>query len=101
MPKRILPDEAEIPICEPLIVPDLIFDEIKVQSGRHVLKLIGVVTAPSFGRESAERRIVARFAVPLDVARTLWADLAEALREEGGYGDRRPRSRQRNFEIGR
>ena len=37
----------------------------------------------------AERRIVARFTVPIDVAREIWADLADALREEGDYGDRR------------
>jgi hypothetical protein len=48
------------------------------------------VTVPSIGRESAERRIVARLSVPIDAARTLWADLADALREEGGYGERRP-----------
>jgi len=28
--------------------------------------------------------------MPIDAARTLWADLADALREEGGYGERRP-----------
>jgi hypothetical protein len=26
---------------------------------------------------------------PIDAARTLWADLADAQREEGGYGKRR------------
>ena len=51
--------------------------------------------------EAPERRIVARLAMPLDAARTLWADLADALREEGGYGDRRaPRSQRRNSVTG-
>ena len=30
-----------------------------------------------------------RLGVPIDAARVIWADLADALREEGGYGDRR------------
>jgi hypothetical protein len=40
--------------------------------------------------EAPERRIVVRLSLPIDVARTIWADLADALREQGGYGDRRP-----------
>lgn len=94
MLKRLFPDEAEALISEPLIVPDLILDEIEVRGGRHVLKLIGIVTIPSIGRESAERRVVARLSVPIDAARTLRADLADALREEGGYGKRRPEGRR-------
>jgi hypothetical protein len=91
MLKRLFPEDAETPISEPLIVQDLIMDEIEVRGGRHVVKLIGIVTVPSIGRDQpAERRIVARFTVPIDAARALWADLADALREEGGYGDRRP-----------
>ena len=35
------------------------------------------------------------------VAREIWADLADALREEGGYGDDAPRSRRRNSAIRR
>ena len=94
--------EAPIaPISEPLIVPDLILDEIEVRGGRHVLKLIGKVTVPSIGRESAERRIVARFTVPIDAARALWTDLADALREEGGYGIGALKSPRRNSAIGR
>ena len=88
---RLAPPDAEVPISEPLIIPDLILDGIEVRGGRHVVKLIGIVTTPSLGRDQpAERRIVARFTVPIDAARTLWADLADALREHGGYGDRRP-----------
>jgi hypothetical protein len=44
---------------------------------------------PAIGRESAERRIVARYSVPIDVAREMWAGLGDELREERDYGDRR------------
>ena len=91
MLKRLLPEPEVPPLIDPLIVPDLILDGIEVRGGRHVLKLIGIVTAPSIGRDqTTERRIVARFTVPIDAARALWADLADELREQGGYGDRRP-----------
>ena len=100
MLKRLFPDDAEVPISEPLIVGDSILDQIEVRGGRHVVKLIGIVTVPSIGRESAERRIVARFTVPIDAARALWADLADALGEEGGYGDRRPEVAAAQFRDG-
>jgi len=44
---------------------------------------------PTGKLDPAERRIVVRLGVPIDAARVIWADLADALREEGGYGDRR------------
>ena len=91
MLKRLLCPDADAPVTEPLIVPDIVLDGIEVRGGRHVVKLIGVVTIPSIGRDQpTERRIVARFTVPIDAARALWADLADELREQGGYGDRRP-----------
>jgi hypothetical protein len=91
MLKRFLCPDAEAPVTEPLIVPDIVLDGIEVRGGRHVVKLIGIVTTPSIGRDQpTERRIVARFTVPIDAARALWADLADELREQGGYGDRRP-----------
>ena len=37
-----------------------------------------------------ERRVVSRLAMSIDAAREIWADLADALGEKGGYGERRP-----------
>jgi hypothetical protein len=91
MLKRLFPEPEVPPLTEPLIAVDTILDGIEVLGGRHIIKLVGHVAIPSMGRDlPAERRVVSRISLPLDVARTLWADLADALREEGGYGDRRP-----------
>jgi hypothetical protein len=54
------------------------------------VRFVGWTLAKTRKLEPAERRIVVRLAMPIDAARALWADLADALREEGGYGDRRP-----------
>ena len=53
------------------------------------MRFVGWTLAKLIGNE-LERRIVVRLAMPIDAAREIWADLADALREEGGYGDRRP-----------
>jgi hypothetical protein len=53
------------------------------------VRFVGWTLAKLIGNE-LERRIVVRLAMPIDAAREIWADLADALREEGGYGDRRP-----------
>ena len=53
------------------------------------MRFVGWTLAKT-GHDPVERRVVARLAMSIDAARALWADLADALREEGGYGDRRP-----------
>jgi hypothetical protein len=86
---RFAEPELEVPpLNEPLIVQDLLLDGIHLRAGRHIVKFVGFATTLGIG-EPAERRIVSRFSVPLDVARVMWADLSDALGEEGGYGDRR------------
>ena len=52
------------------------------------MRFVGWTLAKT-GHDPAERRVVARLAVSIDAAREIWADLADALGEEGGYGDRR------------
>ena len=54
------------------------------------MRLVGWTLTKTGNLDPAERRIVVRLGMPTDVARVMWADLAEALREQGGYGDRRP-----------
>ena len=47
-------------------------------------------TLAKTGHDPVERRVVSRLAMSIDAAREIWADLADALRQEGGYGERRP-----------
>ena len=54
------------------------------------MRFVGWTLAKTGKLEPAERRIVVRLAMPIDAAREIWADLADALRQEGGYGERRP-----------
>jgi len=63
----------------------LLVDGIEIRGGQHIVKLVCMVLAPSLDGESAEMRIVARLALPLDVARGLGTALADVLRVEGGF----------------
>ena len=70
-------------------MPVLSISSFAVKAEAHVVHFIGWVTTPRVENEEQERRIVVQFDMPLDTARGFWADLADALREEGDYGDRR------------
>ena len=84
-------EESVIPFSEPLIVQDICLDGIEIRRGSHIVKCVGFATTPSIGQDQpAERRIVARFSIPLDVAREIWANLSNVLRAEAVYGDLRP-----------
>jgi hypothetical protein len=89
MLKRLFPEPDVPPLSEPLILQDLVITGAEIEADRHLVRFVGWTLAKT-GNIAAERRIVARLAMPIDAARGLWADLAGALREEGGYGDRRP-----------
>jgi hypothetical protein len=82
MLKRLPSAEAEAPLSEPHIIDDLFLDGLEVRAGAHVARFVGWVSTPNVGPESQERRIVVRFALPLDAARALWTDLADDLDEE-------------------
>jgi hypothetical protein len=90
MLKRLFPDEQEPILTEPLIVQDLFITGVEIEAAQHFVRFIGWTLSRTDKRDAPERRIVAWLAMPIDVAREIWADLADALREEGGYGDRRP-----------
>ena len=81
--------DAEAPITEPLIVPDLCVDEVEIRAGRHSVKLIGLSMSPGIAGDPGERRIVTRLSLPIDVARAMWGDLAAALREDERDGEAR------------
>jgi hypothetical protein len=44
--------------------------------GAHVVRFVGWDTTPQFSCETSARRIVVRFALPLDVARKMIDDLS-------------------------
>ena len=90
MLKRLFPEPEVPPLTEPLIVQDLVITGAEIEADQHLVRFAGWTLSKTGKLEPAERRIVVRLAMPIDVARTLWADLADALRQEGGYGDRRP-----------
>lgn len=71
----------EPPLTEPLIVPCLFVTGAAIERTAHVIRIIGWTATPSLGGEMEERRIVVRFAIPLDAARWLRDQLAKALRE--------------------
>ena len=88
--KRLLPDEQVPILTEPLIVQDLFITGVEIEAAQHFARFVGWTLSKTDKRDTPERRIVMRLALPIDVAREIWADLADALREEGAYGDRRP-----------
>jgi hypothetical protein len=90
MLKRLFPEPEVPPLTEPLIVQDLVITGAEIEAERHLVRFVGWTLSKTGRLELAERRIVVRLAMPIDAAREIWADLADALREEGGYGDRRP-----------
>ena len=91
MLKRLhFPDLEPAPFTEPLIVPDIVITGAEIEAaGPHIVRVVGWTLTKTDKLDTPERRIVVRLSVPLDVAREIWADLADALREQGGYGDRR------------
>jgi hypothetical protein len=90
MLKRLFPEPEVPPLTEPLIVQDLIITGAEIEADQHLVRFVGWALAKTGKLEPAERRIVVRLAMPIDAAREIWADLADALGEEGGYGERRP-----------
>ena len=83
------PEPEVPPLSEPLIIQDLLITGAEIAADRHLVRFVGWTLAKA-GCEIAERRIVVRLAMPIDAAREIWANLADALRQEGGYGDRCP-----------
>ena len=90
MLKRLFPEPEVPPLTEPLIVQDLVITGAEIEADQRLVRFAGWTLSKTGKLEPAERRIVVRLAMPIDAARTLWADLADALRQEGGYGGRRP-----------
>jgi hypothetical protein len=83
------PEPEVPPLSEPLIIHDLVISGVEIEADRHIVRFVGWTLAKA-GCVLAERRIVVRLAMPIDAAREIWANLADALGQEGGYGDRRP-----------
>jgi hypothetical protein len=90
MLKRLHFPEPEPFFTEPLIIADIVITGAEIEAGQHLVRFVGWTLTKTGKVDPPERRIVVRLSMPIDVAREIWADLADALREEGGYGDRRP-----------
>lgn len=71
----------EPPLTEPLIVPCLYVTGAAVERADHAVRIVGWVHLPVLGGETDERRIVIRFAMPIDSARKLSHALASIMRE--------------------
>ena len=69
------------PLTEPLIVSCIFVTGAAVERTQHVVRLVGWLTTPDLGGEAIERRIVVRFAMPIDAARRLAREIAGAVRE--------------------
>jgi hypothetical protein len=91
MLKRLFPRPEVPPLTEPLIVHDLVIGGAEIEADRHLVRFVGWTLAKTGKHESAgapHRRGVSRCR---STPRARYgADLADALREKGGYGDRRP-----------
>ena len=84
-----LPEHDVPPLTEPLIIQDLLISGVEIEADRHLVRFVGWTLAKT-GHDPVERRVVSRLAMSIDAAREIWADLADALGREGGYGERRP-----------
>ena len=73
--------DPEAPLTEPLIVSCVFVSGAAVERTQHIVRVVGWMNTPHLGGETEERRIVVRFAMPIDAARTLQRELAAAIRE--------------------
>lgn len=71
--------EREPPLTEPKVVATIYMTGIKVDDGGHVLRFTGWELMDSEDEATAERRVVLRFAMPIDEARKLMRELAKKL----------------------
>jgi hypothetical protein len=69
------------PLTEAVPVPCLFVTGASIEVTEHIMRFIGWVHLPDLGGETDERRIVVRFAMPIDVARRLRDDLTGMLRK--------------------
>lgn len=69
------------PLTEDTGVPCLFVTGAAVEVTRYVMRVVGWVLLPEIGGETEERRIVVRFAMPLDKARVLMSDMQSVIRK--------------------
>lgn len=79
MTKIFIASSNHPPLSEPEIVNCLFMTGINVQSGDGFVRVVGWVDLPMIGHNDAEHRIVGRFVMPTESARTLLRELRKAL----------------------
>jgi hypothetical protein len=70
------------PLTEPQCIKYLYLSGVAVEISAHTVAFTGWVDMPDLGPETDERRIVVRFAMPIDAARRLRNELALLGREK-------------------
>jgi hypothetical protein len=74
--------DADAPVSEPLIVPDLFITAARIERNSHVLRFVGMVRIPRVDDgELEELRIVVRLSMPVDAVRGLRRALIRAMSE--------------------
>jgi len=76
-------DGSNIPLTEPVIVPCIFVSGVTVVISDGIVRFIGWAEMPSIGGEVEERRIVVRFVMTRDAARTLRDDITKLLKRPG------------------
>ena len=75
--------DREAPLTEPLIVPCLYCTGAGIERVVHAVQVVFWTHTPTLSEDMGERRISARIAMPIDVARTFAREITRALREGG------------------
>lgn len=71
--------DPSAPLTEPYQVDCVFITGAAIEVSRHVMRLIGWASLPNLGGEMDERRIMVRFAMPIDAARRLRDDMRLGL----------------------
>ncbi len=71
------------PLTEPHVVTCVYVTGVAIEVSRHVVRFIGWTQLPNLGGEMDERRIVVRFAMPVNAAKQLLRDLNSMLNGRG------------------
>lgn len=83
-------EEGAAALTEPVTVQDVFVTGAAVESTEHVLRVVGWVALPYLSGDETERRIVVRFVMPIDGARTFSRGMREHLSRRDGkqrHGD--------------
>lgn len=78
-------DEPDPALTEPTVVPCLYVTGMHIEISDAVVRLVGWVALPRIDGQPEERRIVIRFAMPMDVASDLGIQTRKKLGRAGRY----------------